>query len=181
MRLFIALEFPEEAKRGIEQIQEAESQREIGWRWTGRDQLHLTMKFLGEVDEAQAARAAKLLEDVAAVGACTLGLGGFRYLPDARRARVLALELSGDLERLQALREQIERTFESKGFERERRPFFPHVTIARRNERERHLRADLYFERPWQGVFVATELSLIQSHLNAKGASYETLGRFSFA
>jgi 2'-5' RNA ligase len=181
MRLFVAIEFPDEVKRGIELLQRAEAQRETGFRWTRRDQLHLTMKFLGELDEVQVESAWRSLESITSLGPCTLGFGGFRYLPDERRPRVLALDLSGDVDRLGLLHGQIEHAFEAHGFARERRPFSPHVTVARRNERERHSRAGVYVERPWQGMFIASELSLIQSRLTSKGATYETLGRFSFA
>ena len=136
MRLFIAIEFPDEVKQGIQLLQKAEAERQIGFRWTRPDQLHVTMKFLGELDDAQVQSAWTVLKDVPPVGPCTLGFGHFRLLPDNRRPRLVALELTGDIDRLQLLREHLERSCEAHGFPRELRPFFPHVTAARRNEKD---------------------------------------------
>jgi 2'-5' RNA ligase len=180
MRLFVAIEFPEEVKQGIQLLQKAEAQRLKGFRWSRPDQLHLTMKFLGELDESHVEEAWRALEGMPPVGACTLGFGGFQCLPDGPRPRVIALEITGDVDRLQELHEQLESSFEANGFPRERRPFFPHVTVARRNEWEPLAAAGLWYEKPYRGMFVATEISLIQSRLKPAGAVYETIRRFPF-
>src|SRR5437763_2879539 len=132
MRLFIAIELPDEIKQGIALLQQAESQRERGYRWLPPDQLHLTLKFLGEVDPAQVEQVHRALESISRTGPCTLSFGEFRKLPDPRRPRVLALTITGDTDRLGAIHRELETALESRSFPRERRRFFPHVTLARR-------------------------------------------------
>jgi 2'-5' RNA ligase len=178
MRLFVAIEFPEEVKRGLQMIQQAEAQRRHGFRWTRPAQLHVTIKFVGEVEEARVESAWRALEALPRLGAITLGFAGVNTLPKSGRPRVLALELKGDLERLRALYTALENSFEQHGFPRETRVLHPHVTIARRDPRSPLGSAGLYFEKPWDGLVVVNEVSLIRSRLKSSGAEYETMATF---
>ena len=103
-----------------------------GVSWVKRENLHYTMRFLGEQDEDGVTRAIAAAREAAAAHApfaARLGVAG--AFPSARRARVLWLGLDEGAERLVALARDLERALEAHGFERAERPFSAHLTIGR--------------------------------------------------
>lgn len=101
-------------------------------RWVAPDNLHLTLKFLGEITEAQVSRATEAAHEAAqsaAPFAITLeGLGAF---PSPRRPRVVWVGVSGGADRLIALAGALDAAMQRRKFPREARPFEPHLTVAR--------------------------------------------------
>jgi len=99
--------------------------------WVRAENLHLTLKFLGDVDEARAAALARALRPAVArlpvVDATLAGAGAF---PDWRRARVIWIGIHDD-QPVQSLAAKVEQACTAAGFPRERRPFNAHVTLAR--------------------------------------------------
>lgn len=99
--------------------------------WASIESIHLTLKFLGEVDEARAAELAEALEratfGIAPIGLEVEGVGAF---PDPARPRVVwaGVKASPELARLQG---RVEEEMSALGFEREPRPFTPHLTLCR--------------------------------------------------
>lgn len=184
LRLFVACELPAEVLNALAQIQH-DLQR-LGaeqLRWVRPEGIHLTLKFLGSVEAA-------LVDDiVTALGACiqpfSLRLRTSRL--DAfggRRLRVVWVGLDGQVRELAELAKTAERALEPLGFPAERRPFAPHLTLARVRERatapERERLSGLLesFHLPSLGEFSLTKAALIQSTLGAGGATYRTISRF---
>ncbi len=181
MRLFIAVELPEAIKKSIAEVQERLRTAGAHAAWTRPEGIHLTLKFLGEVEEAKAASITDAL-----AGACRgrgqlrLEITGAGAFPSVKAPRVLWLGLAGEIEKLAVLQAAVEDAMEGLGFEREDRKFSPHLTLAR-----------VKFLKPrdnWPaliegirdvklGGFTADHVSLMKSELRQDGAVYTEMGR----
>jgi 2'-5' RNA ligase len=142
LRVFIAIQLSVDLKRQISELQ-AELKRRIpesrGLSWVNPEGIHLTLRFLGDMDESQIEPIARVLRKAAsAVGTFKLEARGVSGFPTPARARVLWVGLSGDAEAISAL-QQLQATIEDGvvdiGFAKEDRVFTPHLTLARIRER----------------------------------------------
>jgi 2'-5' RNA ligase len=138
MRTFIAIELPEPVRRRIVQQQRTLAQHlraaraDQVIRWTAADNLHLTLRFLGETDEVQRAR---VYEGLAAVtgghAALRLAVNELGCFPSFRRPNIVWLGFLGDVRGLAQLQARIEAAVQAAGFAAEERAFTPHLTIGR--------------------------------------------------
>jgi 2'-5' RNA ligase len=178
VRLFVALELPDEARDALVDWQSRALHGLDGVRAIARSDLHATLCFLGwrwerEIDAIRDACAV-----VAPYGAVELRVGEATWLPH-RRPRVLAVELedAGALARAQAALSEV---LEAGGWYRpEKRPYLAHVTVARVGHGARAPRRappDL----PKLG-FRATRVSLYRSRLSRSGARYDVIGSVELA
>lgn len=104
-------------------------------RWTKTDSWHVTLKFLGEVPETRTDEVQEVLEEVARKAPrFWTNLTGAGAFPSQRRPRVLWMGLHDEANAFRNLAGRMERKFEAAGFSRERRPFRPHLTLARFKE-----------------------------------------------
>ena len=192
MRTFIALELHQSIQAFVvarrEALQDALSPdaRKL-LRWTPAAKTHLTLRFLGETDDAQCERLdAALTAVVSNHGPLSLALEGAGCFPHCAKPSVLWLGLSGDLESLSELQAQIETAVQRAGFAPETRPFAPHLTIARvhrtSSAADRRQLGDEFrqaaLDSPASPVFIATEFIHMQSQLKPAGAVYTPLVRF---
>lgn len=166
MRLFIAIELPDEAKRLLEGMR-----TDIpGSRWTPLEQIHLTLAFLGEVDDATLERLTKTLATIKAPG-FTLCLSGTGCFPDRRRPRVLWVGLE-PVPLLDSLVSRVREAVLACNIPQEERPFSPHITLARLAfpaPRE----VEAFLDRPPKQGFSPVnvqEFILFQSRLTSRGA-----------
>ncbi len=186
MRLFVAIELPdawrEEARRIREQLAAALGDG-TGLRFTATERLHLTLRFLGDVDEAVVPDLRGQLAQEVATVEVPLELAGLGQFGSRSRPTVLWLGLAGDLDRLAALRAAVERAVVAAGLEGDERPLRPHVTLARvaRQARPSQRRAIsdavAATETPPSVPFAAREVALVRSHLG-RNARYEVLARY---
>jgi 2'-5' RNA ligase len=94
--------------------------------------LHLTLAFLGELDDERLAAATEAAKEAASAHApFTLRLANLGAFGSARSPRVIWVGLAGDVARLRALQSTVADALEARGFAREARPFAPHLTLAR--------------------------------------------------
>lgn len=128
IRLFVAVDLPETIKNELSAICFGLP----GAKWVPPDQLHLTLRFIGEVDGGLFREIRSDLEHVAAVGfpMCLKGLG---YFPPRQEPRVLWVGMERS-EQLLQLRKKVDRELASLGIPAEKRNFSPHITIARLRE-----------------------------------------------
>ncbi|HEX5973334.1 MAG TPA: RNA 2',3'-cyclic phosphodiesterase [Gemmatimonadaceae bacterium] len=134
MRLFLALELPSAAAEEIAAATAPLREAEPGLAWVPAHKLHLTLKFLGDGDDARAAALSQMLDRVAAQHRpFEMTLAGVGAFPNFRRPRVVWMGVDGD-SRLELLHHDVEIAAEQAGYELEGRPFRPHVTLARVRE-----------------------------------------------
>ena len=178
IRAFIAISL--DAKT-IDKIFDAVSQlkREIpGVRWVAKENLHLTLKFLGPIDDARIQPISRALEgDLRPFSRFTINAKGLGVFPDLRRPRVLWVGLKSEV--LPALAAAVESALEPLGFAPETRSFRPHLTVGRwRNFEGSATRLGREIER-WKtyefGESKVEEITLFQSVLKPAGAVYYSL------
>ena len=180
MRLFLAIDLPPEVRDAIAEVQERSRRSCPGWRWVRAEGIHLTLRFLGEVTQADEARQREAWRRaVASHPRIRFEVGGLGVFPGGGRPRVLWLGVkdaspAGDLE---ALAEALEDTARKLGFEPEERPFRAHLTLARAEREERPV------SPPPGGALlasdlVAEEVVLFRSELGSGGARYSRVAAF---
>jgi 2'-5' RNA ligase len=183
IRTFIAIEPGDDMQRALTQAQ-AVLRRLLPFstlRWTAPEGIHLTLKFLGDTPLAQVGVIQAALAGVAARHArfCLTAtqLGVF---PNATRPAVLWVGLQGDTAPLQRLRDDVERVIAPLGFPTERRPFHPHLTLARikmPSAAEARALQDVLRQDPVGrlGKIDVSDISLMRSDLSPRGARYTRL------
>lgn len=169
MRLFVAVTPPSEIR---ERVVKTYSEIERA-RWVPKEQLHVTLRFLGEIDATLAARVQEALREVSAP-ALTIRLKGLGTF--GRPPRVLWCGLE-PAEAISNLASAIEEKVVQLGLQSADHPFTPHLTLARFKHSppvmvRRHLESNEAFETP---LFSITELTLYQSELNQDGARHTPL------
>lgn len=182
MRAFIAIDLEESLKRTLETFAGELKPLARGVRWVGAAGMHLTLKFLGEISESDAARLSSVLEETAtrhrAFALALVGTGTFP--PGRREPRVVWVGVvSGPP--LLALQEDVEREMAKLGFEREKRPFHPHLTLGRVKSpvgldplvQEMRRQQDRRF-----GGMSVQKFSFFESTLKPSGAEYTILKEF---
>lgn len=177
MRLFIAINFTAKDRQRIYSAARKMREAELPVRWVEPDQLHLTLKFLGEV---RPERAARVKEAVARVAEKTkpfeMSLGGAGAFPTMRRPKTVWLGVEASAE-LRCLKHDLEWELAPLGFDREVRAFHPHVTLGRATDQSRAgdfrdfeaLVNDMTFERE----VAVRGVDVMESHLSARGARYD--------
>ncbi len=166
MRLFVAIDFPEPIKNELNGI----SYGLPGARWVPQDQLHLTVRFIGEVDGGLFHDIRSELEQVKADG-FPLTLKGLGHFPPRKNPRVLWVGMEKS-EPLLALRKKIDGALAGCGITPEKRKFSPHITLARLkktpiNRVTQFLAGNALFSLP---EFPVTRFYLYSSVLTPKGA-----------
>jgi len=186
IRCFIAIELSQELRDRVAAIQ-ASLQRDE-WsdqvRWVRPENVHLTLKFLGNVPEERITAINQAIrEAIAVVGVVpfTLRVVGLGAFPNFRRPAVIWVGVEDGIERLLRLQEGIEAAMERLGFQREDRPFHPHLTLGRVNRRassgyRRKLGEALQARQVGEiGYMRVEEISLMRSQLHPQGAIYTQL------
>jgi RNA 2',3'-cyclic 3'-phosphodiesterase len=180
MRCFIAIEIPSEIKSAFIDLQNDLRNAGADVAWTNPDNVHLTLKFLGEIDKKLIGEVEKVcLETIADMPPFKLSINGTGVFPNARHPRVLWVGLSGDVERLERLQEQLDERLAGIGFDNEEKDFQPHLTVGRirsnKNLRELLARSDGYTLPALS--FVVQEIVLMKSDLLPSGACHTELAR----
>ncbi|HUI91386.1 MAG TPA: RNA 2',3'-cyclic phosphodiesterase [Chitinivibrionales bacterium] len=124
-RLFIAIDFPDETRDAIANICFGVP----GAKWVSKDQLHLTIRFIGDADDGLFSEIAQTMHDVNA-SRFNLTLKGVGYFPPHKKPNVLWVGIEQS-EGLMLLRDEVEGLLEELGLEPEARKFSPHLTVAR--------------------------------------------------
>jgi 2'-5' RNA ligase len=187
LRLFIAIELGERALQALGTLQTQLRQNGLAapdLRWARPEGVHLTLKFLGEVDARRVPDIeGGLAEAARGVSAHRLSLGRLGTFGGKGAPRVLWVDVQGDLETLGALQQRVEDQINPLGFPREDRPFSPHLTLARvrpesaRSVAEPLAQAIARVPVP-EAEIEAREVSLMCSRLGPRGAVYTRLATF---
>ena len=189
MRLFIALDIDAEIRQRIREFREQMRALAPDVRWVGPESFHVTLQFLGETEKLDDIRGALQQVRNAPV---TLSFRGSGFFPTPKSPRIFWVGIEPD-ESLQQLANSITAAVKPLGFEPDRGPYKPHLTLARsgsgrpRPVRGEHFAAGLIglrmkLETVSQsdfGTMTAREFCLYQSKLSPKGAQYIKLERYA--
>jgi 2'-5' RNA ligase len=189
IRSFIAIELSDEARAGLTDLQN--QLKAIvppnTVRWTAPQNIHLTLHFLGNVAVDDVSQVTNVLPVVtSSVSSFSLMLQGLGCFPNTRRPRIVWVGISGETETLIRLYHNLgEKLNQSIGFEPEKRPYSPHLTIGRVKKgipprRLSQLGQVLEQEQANVGQLAAlhvAEISLIRSELTPTGPIYTPLAR----
>ena len=183
LRAFIAVEIPPEIHQAIESktapLRAALDTSLV--RWASIDNIHLTLKFLGDISPANMEMLSQMLSvEVGQHAAFVLKFGGLGTFPNSRRPRVIWIGIQAPAE-LEALQHGIEAAAATLGYPSEGRPFSPHLTIGRVKQQVRaagiqKIRSAL--EQTKVGALGTAQVSavhLFKSDLKPSGAVYTKL------
>jgi len=181
IRAFIAIELPETIKSSIETIQARLKSLELPLRWVRVENIHLTMKFLGDIEEIEIESIESVLRDSVKMQApLTLSAKGVGVFPGIRRPRVLWVGIHDHETGLAGLQKSIENQLHRIGYSKEGRPFKGHLTVGRAkgyvDERKfkEALDSFLAFE---SSLFTVNEFFIFRSVLKQGGPEYTKLIR----
>jgi len=182
-RVFIAIDISEQAREAaklhIDDLRKAAVDVRVGWERP--EKLHLTLKFLGNIDDLRINALVEQLSDLASkVQPFTVELIGAGCFPNARQPRILWIGTRDNGE-MASLAESVERCCQSLGFLPENRRFTAHLTVARIREPQKGQQlAALHMERGFESVaFEVRELVIYESKLTPKGSRYTRLSQHS--
>jgi 2'-5' RNA ligase len=184
LRLFVAADLPEPIKRSVEKVIQPLRLQLPDAKWTTREQWHLTLKFLGHVDEDRLEELSKVAAKVAAgaepVETRLTDIGAF---PNVRRARVLWIGIDNPDNKLTLLDDELERRYAKRGFRKESRLYHPHLTLARMRSPQPigEVVDSADTSSLTDASFTIGEIILYRSHLSPKGSRYEALESFKLS
>lgn len=183
MRLFVALEIPSTVRENLAELLAVLRTVSPQTRWVRPENLHVTLKFIGEVPEEKLVSIRAALAQVRSEQSVTLDFRGLGFFPNEIHPRVfwVGIEASPNLKSLAA---DIEKTMETLGIPKEQRQFSPHLTLARfESQRLTDKLRSAIQENAGRnfGSLRTNEFHLIQSKLKTSGAEYTTVESFSFA
>lgn len=181
IRLFVAVEISEEVRHAV--AKKIEALREIAKhsRFVSAEKLHLTLQFLGWVDDSKVTAITEAVDRAARAGQpLTLHYEGGGAFGSKKSPRVLWVGVSGDLNPLRTVQRAVELELQPLGFEPEKREYSPHLTLARAKQ----LRGDRELVKAVEALQGVTfgdtrvkELILMQSLAVKGGSEYRPLHR----
>jgi RNA 2',3'-cyclic 3'-phosphodiesterase len=179
MRLFVAINFTSKDRQRMGRAGRQMRQAELPVRWVEPDQIHMTLKFLGEVRPERVDDVKGAVSRVASkTQPFTMRMSGSGAFPTTRRPKVIWLGAVASPE-LRCLKHDLEWELAPLGFEREVRAFHPHVTLgrARVDARAGDFRGfeDMVAAMEFEATITVRSVDLMKSTLSAKGARYEKL------
>jgi 2'-5' RNA ligase len=186
IRAFIAIELPAGVQQSLQQVldqlrQRLQSLPKNAVRWVPSENIHLTLKFLGDVSLANLDLLQEmLLNELKAFHPFEFSVGGIGAFPNTRQPRVLWVGIQAPPEML-ALQSVIEIKLEKLGYSREERPFSPHLTLGRVSRNTSNQEAHQIGEAlqamkvGFLGMVCAEGVSLFKSDLQPTGSVYTRL------
>ena len=179
IRCFVAIEIPETIQTLLTSAQEELREFVRGASWVKRENIHLTLKFLGDVVPNQISVIKNSIEQVTDTRSpFSMELGGIGAFPNLSRPRIIWAGVKTGADEVAAIAKDIDIRLGRHGYERNEKPFRPHLTLARLKSR-----TDL---KPLVDVFqqydtisgarmIVKQVRIVQSQLRRSGAVYTPL------
>lgn len=175
MRTFIALELPEEVKVEIGKIQQDLKKAGAQARWVQPKIAHLTFVFLGSITPDKVKLVDEVMNEAARqINPVTLHLNKIGCFPDPTKARIVYLELGGELDKLNLLVTKIRKGLKKQKIWFDEKPFHPHLTLGRVRKRK-NLTSIIKGAKVKKSEFIAHKISLYKSILTPTGPVYSEL------
>jgi 2'-5' RNA ligase len=189
IRSFIAIELPREIKLLLARIQnQLKSEGQVPVKWVNPEIIHLTLKFLGNIDAAITGEITGALQEAArGMHPFTIEIGGLGVFPNPARVQVVWIGLTGDVDKIGQLQRRIDSSLTPLGFKPETRFFTPHLTLARVRDRAApeqrqklgRLITDIQCES--SGSLKVDAVYLMKSQLTREGPIYTRIGSINLA
>ena len=184
-RLFLAITLPESVRSRLGESVRLVSQRTERVRWVPRENIHITLKFFGEMSAERKASIVTTMEGVAAkLRPFTLSVTGIEIVRRRRKPQMVWATVADAGEQLQRLHGGAERQLEHSGFERQARSLSPHITLARVRDGiapwEQQMLEDWATTlRDFTAIALAVEsIALMKSDLKPHRAEYSVCKQF---
>lgn len=182
MRAFIAIDLEDKIKKRLSSLLLELNKVSQGIKWVRKEGMHLTLKFLGEIEKEKIPEVESILKEISGkYSSFPLRLKGTGSFPPGKKnPRVLWLGIEAG-KSLKSLQFQIEKSLEKLGFPREKREFHPHLTLGRMKFYS-HLGGVLSkLEKEKETIFgemIVEKIIFFQSILKPTGAEYKVLSEF---
>lgn len=183
MRLFVALDIPEETRSAIRELILRLEPVARGAKWVRPEGIHITLKFIGSIEDDRLAAIKEHLSRVSHREAIPVAFRNFGFFPNEKRPRVFFIGIESG-KPLADLASEIETRLAELKIPKEERAFTPHLTLARfkTNEGVAQISKTLASMAVRDfGAMNATQFHLYQSVLKSNGAIYTKLASYSFA
>ena len=179
IRTFIAFKLPKNIISSIRKIQEDIKSYAFKVRWVNPENIHLTLKFLGNISATDIEKVSEsIINTVNGHAPISLTVKGAGVFPCIKRPHVIWVGITGEIEKLTSIQKDIEENLEKLGFPREKRPFKGHLTLGRikgKIDPKKLWDAMKKFERFESELFIADKVFLFKSDLNSTGSVYTEL------
>ncbi len=185
MRTFISVELTDEIRGKIAETIEKLRLTNTPVKWVEEKNLHITMKFLGEVKESEVEKLIAIVEDnVKGISFFNVKYEGMGTFPASTSPRVVWIGTSKGGEELKIIADSLEASLSKAGFKSEEREFTPHITIGRVKERKNIpelLKAIEKVKNSKFGEMLVDHISIMKSTLTPKGPIYEVVKKIKLS
>ena len=183
LRSFIAIELPETAISALAGLQHELKKCGADVRWVKPENIHLTLKFLGDIGDEIVANILKIIETICRRSrAFDLEIKGTGAFPNLRAPKVIWVGVNSNAD-IDALQNEIEAGMSSLGFARENRTFTPHLTLGRFRSSQGKgpllEKVELFKDRKY-GLIDVGSIALMRSDLSPSGARHSVIAGISF-
>lgn len=180
MRTFIAVELNREARNTVNNYIDSLQEYIKDIKWVSEENLHITIKFLGEVKEPSLMKLKENVEKTASIfGPFELTLASTGFFPTEKAARVVWIGADGGIDHLLELFHELENNLENIGFDREEKTFSPHLTIGRA-KRDKKIFVPESFPEFDSITIEVKSISIMKSTLTPEGPIYERIYKTDF-
>lgn len=188
IRTFIAINFPDDLKNSIKVFQNQLKDPRLNFvKWVDPELMHITLRFLGDRSEKEINSVKEVLRPLASrISIFSLRTGQTGFFPNINSARIFWLGLEGNTDKLYDLYNMVEEALRKEGFEKEKKAFTGHITLARLRDycskEDRVLFttkvSTVKFEPPVH--FNVNHVAVMKSILTNKGPIYTKLEEYKF-
>lgn len=190
MRLFFAIELPKDVRGQLLRLRGELERKQYGRvKWERPENLHLTLKFLGDVPDPAVPALCEAVRAARGSGPFRLRPEGWVFFPERGPVRIVAAGVGGDTDWLTLLQRDVESACEAAGYPRDARAYHAHLTIGRAKDGLPHDLRTRYGHRPGGRTppgagesgpaFDVTEFVLMESQLRPEGPLYTPVARFA--
>jgi 2'-5' RNA ligase len=178
IRTFIAIEIPASILEKISSFQNMLKMYNADVRWVRPESIHLTLKFLGDVEQKSIDRLNSAIQDASKrIDPFMVSICGAGTFPNDRRPRIIWVGVKEGIQKLELLVSNLEDCLSKLGFNKEEKRFRPHLTLGRvRSIHNINSTIEAMYSSEFKGgMFEASEIVLMKSDLKPTGAVYNIL------
>lgn len=175
-RIFIGISLPNEIKEKIENIKKTFRQSMINAKWVEKENMHITLKFLGEIPEEKVANIAKIIAKTSKFfKPIILEIEGIGAFPNMKKPSVLWIGISKGNEEIIKYQNLLETNLVDLGFPKDTKSYHSHITIARIKNHKNVDKLTTMIKEIKLGQMTFDKVDIIKSTLTPQGSIYNIL------